>query len=94
MPHACPNAATRAAFRNEWRALVDEFGTTSKRLKGDDGLGWHSNIGCVLQFGIGSDGLEQRAFGAVEMALDCDEVTPPEAVADSRSLPRDAGPGP
>ena len=28
-PHARPDEATRAAFRSEWRALVDEFCATS-----------------------------------------------------------------
>lgn len=148
-PHARPDEETRVAFRNEWRALVDEFSATSKRLKiyspdpardllnvvvascyvcasndalavipeayrngltevsaarlhrpmhqmlghglpvqtapiehaddvlllqlvGDDSLGWHANIGCVLQFWINVEALEQRAFDAVEITLDCD----------------------
>lgn len=148
-PHARPDDETRAAFRSEWRALVDEFQATSQRLKtygpnpgndlldivvascyvcasndaldvvpemyrngleqvsaarlhspmhqmlghgervqsapidhaddilllqlvGDPAIGWHSNIGCVMQFWISPEALEQRAFDGVVMTLDCD----------------------
>jgi uncharacterized protein YwqG len=42
------------------------------QLKGDEALGWHSNIGCVLQFWITPEALERRDFSGVEVTLECD----------------------
>lgn len=42
------------------------------QIKGDIGLGWHSNNGCVLQFWITPEQLAERAFQAVDLTLECD----------------------
>ena len=42
------------------------------QIKGDVGLGWHSNIGCALQFWIRPEQLAERAFQTVELTLECD----------------------
>jgi hypothetical protein len=39
---------------------------------GHEALGWHSNIGCALQFWVSADALQRRAFDTVEMTLECD----------------------
>jgi len=149
VPYARCDESTRAAFLTEWRALIADFGATSRRVKihgpdparalanilvascyvcashdaadvipeiyrnalanlsdvsltfpkhqmlghgervqwapiqyadqilllrllGDDGLGWHSNIGCAMQFWVSAEALEQLAFDTVEMTLECD----------------------
>lgn len=42
------------------------------QLKGDIGLGWHTNTGCALQFWIRPEQLTETAFQTVELTLECD----------------------
>jgi len=42
------------------------------QMKGDVGLEWFQNIGCVLQLWITPEALARRDFAAVRMSLECD----------------------
>ncbi|GFE84845.1 hypothetical protein GCM10011487_68450 [Steroidobacter agaridevorans] len=42
------------------------------QMKGDVGLEWFQNIGCVLQLWITPEALAKREFGKVRMGLECD----------------------
>ena len=42
------------------------------QIKGDVGLGWHSNNGCALQFWIRPEQLAESAFDTVDLTLECD----------------------
>ena len=42
------------------------------QLQGDENFGWHSNIGCSLQFWISPDALAKRDFEAVQVSFECD----------------------
>jgi hypothetical protein len=56
----------------QWAPIDHASDVLLLQLPGDEALGWHANIGCVLQFWISADALERRAFEAAEMTLDCD----------------------
>lgn len=42
------------------------------QIKGDTGLGWHSNNGCALQFWIRPEQLAESAFQTVDLTRECD----------------------
>lgn len=42
------------------------------QMKGDNGLEWFQNVGCVLQLWITPEALAKRDFAAVRMSLECD----------------------
>jgi uncharacterized protein YwqG len=42
------------------------------QMKGDAGLEWFQNVGCVLQLWITPEALANRDFAAVRMSLECD----------------------
>jgi hypothetical protein len=56
----------------QWAPIQHAADVLLLQLMGDDGLGWHSNIGCTLQFWISADSLERLDFDAVELTLECD----------------------